>query len=95
MSPRPHSSRARERPDRSDPAADGIGHRLIGGPPPAGSPGPAPIPGPSARRPEPGAGAFPPSRGVMDPMAHGSLWPTNGEGELRQTSDLKISALLR
>jgi hypothetical protein len=72
--PRPRIPRARTRePDRSDPAADGIGHRLIGGPPsPAGSPGPAPIPGPSARPPEPGAGAFPPAGGSWDPIAHGS-----------------------
>ena len=91
MSPRPTPTplaRTRE-PDRSDPAADGIGHRLTGGPPPpAGSPGPAPIPGPSARQPEPGAGAFPPSRGVMGPyrarvpFEMGEKAPK--DGELRQ-----------
>jgi hypothetical protein len=64
MSPPPHSSRARERPDRSDPAADRIGHRFTGGPPPpAGSPGPAPIPGSLGASAGTGAGAFPPAGG--------------------------------
>lgn len=55
MSPRPHIPRAhaRARPLRPGRRPD----RQV----------PAPIPGPSARPPEPGAGAFPPSRGVMGP----------------------------
>jgi hypothetical protein len=75
-------ARTRE-PDRSDPAAGRIARSQRR------------FRVPRRARRNRGPGPFPPAGGSWDPIAHGSLWRTNGEGELRQISDLKISALLR
>jgi hypothetical protein len=91
MSPRPPIPHARTRePDRSDPAADGIGHRLTGGATPAGR-----IARPSADSGSLGApagtGGRAPSRGSWDPIARGFLWRTNGEG--RATPNIRSQDL--